>query len=85
MNEEKKRQLAGKEFTFEGHECTVAGIKNSHATITSGFPGFWSASWETVEKVAERDSNFTRQDVSLSSWRRLGLGAPLPQSLRTAY
>lgn len=86
MDYQRKRELAEttKTLTFEGVPCQVAGWANEYATITPLFPGFYQATWETVERVVESDGNFTVEDVTLTNMRRLGTTA-LPEKVREYF
>ena len=49
------------------------------------FPGFWMASWETVERVVNGSGNFEPQDVQLISLRWKGDGTGFPDVVRQAF
>jgi hypothetical protein len=72
-------------LTFEGVPCKVGGWANDHATITAQFPGFWWASWETVERVVNGDGNFTVEDVTLTHMMWKGEGVSIPQKVREYF
>jgi hypothetical protein len=84
---QRKHELAEttKPLTFEGISCKVAGWANDYATITAQFPGFWQASWETVERVINGDGNFTVEDVTLTNMRWLGAGIEIPVKVREYF
>jgi len=84
MNEERKEWLVNncEGCTLEGSPTTVAGFKNHEATLAPHFGGFWSASWDTVERVLAGDRNFTAGDVRLQSWTWLGYGDEVPRTLQ---
>ena len=86
MNIARRKQLAetSRPFTFEGVPCDVAGWANDYATVTAQFPGFYQASWETVERVAEGDGNFTVEDVTLTNMLWHG-SIKLPDKVREYF
>ena len=86
MNIARRKQLAetSRPLTFEGVPCKVAGWANDYATVTAQFPGFYQATWETVEHVAEGDGNFTVEDVTLINMRWLG-SIKLPEKVREYF
>ena len=86
MDYQRKREFAEttKPLTFEGIPCKVVGWANDFATITALFPGFYQATWETVERVIEGDGNFTVDDVTLINMRWLG-SIELPEKIRTYF
>ena len=86
MNVARKKQLAetSRKLTFEGVPCKIAGWANEYATVTALFPGFYQATWETVERVVEGDGNFTVEDVTLTNMRWLGT-IELPVKVREYF
>lgn len=86
MDYQRKRELAEttKPLTFEGIPCKVAGWANEYATVTALFPGFYQATWETVERVVQGDGNFTVEDVTLTNMRWLG-SIELPEKVRKYF
>jgi hypothetical protein len=86
MNIARRKQLAetSRSLTFEGVPCKVAGWANDYATITALFPGFYQATWETVERVVEGGGNFTVVDVTLTNMRWLGT-MELPEKVREYF
>ena len=86
MNIARRKELAetSRPLTFEGVPCKIAGWANEDATVTALFPGFYQATWETVERVVEGDGNFTVEDVTLTNMRWLGSIA-LPEKLREYF
>jgi hypothetical protein len=87
MEYQQKRALVemNKKLTFAGVPCEVGGWANDYATITANFPGFWMASWETVERVVNGSGNFEPQDVQLISFRWKGDGTGFPDVVRKAF
>jgi hypothetical protein len=83
---QRKRELAetSKPLTFEGVPCQVAGWANEYATITALFPGFYQATWDTVQRVVEGNGNFTVEDVTLTNMRWLG-SIGLPEKVREYF
>ena len=65
-------------------ELSAAGWANDHATVTAQFPGFYQATWETVERVVQGDGNFTVEDVTLTNMRWLG-SIELPEKVREYF
>ena len=86
MDYQRKRELAEttKPLTFEGIPCKVVGWANDYATITALFPGFYQATWETVERVVQGNGNFTVEDVTLTNMRWRGT-MELPEKIRTYF
>jgi hypothetical protein len=87
MEYQQKRNLVEntKPLTFEGVPCKVGGWANDYATITASFPGYWMASWETVERVVNGSGNFEPPDLQLLSFRWKGDGTPFPETVRKAF
>jgi hypothetical protein len=87
MNYSRKRDLVNttKELTFEGIPCKVGGWANDYATITARFPGFYMASWETVERVVNGNKNFVVEDLTLTSMNWHGDGLEFPEKVRTYF
>ena len=48
------------------------------------FPGFYQATWETVERIVEGDGNFTVEDVTLTNICRLG-SIELPEKVKEYF
>ena len=65
-------------------ELSAAGWSNDHAAVTAQFPGFYQATWETVEHVVQGDGNFTVEDVTLTNMRWLG-SVELPEKVREYF
>ena len=86
MNIARRKQLTetSRPLTFEGVPCKIAGWANEYATVTALFPGFYQATWETVERVVEGDGNFTVEDVTLTNMRWLG-SIELPEKVREHF
>ena len=86
MNIARRKQLAetSRTLTFEGVPCKVAGWTNDYATVTALFPGFYQATWETVERVVEGDGNCTVEDVTLTHMLWLG-SIGLPEKVREYF
>ena len=86
MNIARRKELTetSRTLTFEGVPCKVAGWGNVYATLTADFPGFYRATWETVERVIEGDGNFTVEDVTLTNMRWLG-SIELPEKIREYF
>lgn len=84
MDETQKRKLVenSQNCTLEGSPTKIGGWRNSYATLSPQFGGFWHTSWETVERVLAGDRNFIASDVSFSSWRWLGVDAEVPKALK---
>jgi hypothetical protein len=82
----RRKQLAetSRPLTFESVPCKVAGWANDYATLTALFPGFYQATWETVERVVEGDGNFTVEDVTLINLRWHGT-VELPKKVRDYF
>ena len=82
----RRKQIAetARPLTLEGVPCKVAGWANDYATVTAHFPGFYQATWETVERFIEGDGNFTVEDVTLTNMRWLG-SIELPQKIRAYF
>ena len=87
MNDQQKRSLVEhpRPLTFEGIPCKVAGWTNDYATVTAAFPGFYQASWETVERVINGEGNFTVEDVTLTNMIWKGDGTPIPDKVREYF
>jgi hypothetical protein len=86
MNIARRKQLAetSRPLMFEGVPCKVGGWANEYATVTALFPGFYQATWETVERVVEGDGNFAVEDVTLTNMRWLG-SIELPEKVREYF
>lgn len=86
MDIARRKQLTetSRSLTFEGVPCQVAGWANEYATITAKFPGFYQATWETVERVVKSDGNFTVEDVTLTNMRWQGT-VELPKKVREYF
>ena len=86
MNIARRKQLAetSRPLTFEGVPCQIAGWANEYATITAKFPGFYQATWKTVERVVAGDGNFTVEDLTLINLRWPGTIA-LPEKVREYF
>jgi hypothetical protein len=86
MKSASRKQLTetSRHLTFEGIPCKVAGWANEYATVTAHFPGFYQATWETVERIVDGDGNFTVEDVTLTHmlWRG---SIELPEKVREYF
>lgn len=83
MNELRKRWLTENDegVTLAGSPTGVSGWGCGYASLAPTFGGFWRVDWEIVERVLAGDRNFTAQDVTLGSWRWLGTGDKVPESM----
>ena len=86
MNSAQRKQLVetSRSLTFEGVPCKIAGWADDHATVTALFPGFYQATWETVERVVKGDGNFRVEDVTLTNMRWHGT-IELPKKVREYF
>ena len=84
MDAERKKWLVdnSEDIMLEGSPATIGGWRNEYAGLAPRFGGFWRVEWEVVERVLANDRNFTAQDVTFLSWRWLGFGDPVPESLQ---
>ena len=86
MNIARRKQLTetSRTLTFESVSCQIAGRANEYATVTAQFPGFYQATWETVERVIAGDGNFTVEDVTLTHMLWQG-SIELPEKVREYF
>ena len=84
MTDKEKSALKAKciDCTLEGVSVQIGGFRNKTATLAPDFGGFWKTDWETVKRVVNGNKNFKAKDVSLSSWRWLGIGVEIPEALQ---